>query len=82
MTELNLRAAIGNKCNRRINDELEKQKRIGACSPKWIDKQVKWMKVETQGMVFDNALREYLVQYILREVGVIAFGIENGKVKD
>ena len=76
---MNLRAVIGNICNVEIAKVLEERTKVGICDPKWLDEQVEWMYNLTQGHIYKSKLREHLVNYILKEYGIIAFGVDNGK---
>jgi len=75
---MNLRAIIGNLCNVKIAEVLEERIKVDICDPKWLDEQVKWMYEKTEGQIYKSKLREHLVNYILKEYGTIAFGVDNG----
>lgn len=67
---------IANMCNVMIVEEVQNLK--GAVvTPEWLDRVERQMKDATRGFSFSrpDALREHLVEYILRHNGVSAFGV-------
>lgn len=75
--DFNLRAVIGNLCNEKISQVLDIRIKNDICDPIWLDEQVEWMFLLLEGCVYKNKLREHLVNYILKEYGIIAFGVES-----
>lgn len=75
------RITIGNICNARIYNTVNEALMEGPITDEFLDSSVGWMKdaMSVRGYKFsDNELREHIVDYILREYDVSAFGVDNG----